>query len=181
MRQCDVYFQCLQKICADFQKTEVSVCLLICLTFYNSIPRNQRVAITGKTITRSPVPVPASEYLHVLAAAAAGFTSCKCDLLRRHYSLNSNVCNLILPSVSLMFSALEPVYPVYFQSNTSQSPPIHFFLSQFQSCTSSMASLVSTRPSSCNCLSASLAAVFLICPVTFFKFCTHNIDLFVRG
>ena len=99
------------------------------LTFYNSIPRNQRVAVTGKTITRGPVPVPASEYLHVLATAAAaagGFTSCKCDLLRRHYSLNSNICNLILPTVSLMFSALEPVYPVYFQSNTSQCPPFTF-------------------------------------------------------
>lgn len=64
-----------------------------------------------------------------------------------------------------MFSALEPVYPVYFQSNTSQSPPLQFFLSQFQSCTSSMALFVSTRSSSCNCLSASLAAVSRFAPL----------------
>lgn len=47
------------------------------LTFYNTIPRNQWITVTGKTITRGPVTAPASEYLQVyniLAAAAAAFT-----------------------------------------------------------------------------------------------------------
>ena len=57
------------------------------------------------------------------------------------------------------------------------SPPFSFspFPSQSQACISSATSPASTKPSSCNCFSASLAAVFLICPVIFFKFCTNNI------
>lgn len=41
---------------------------------------------------------------------------------------------------------------------------------QFQACTSSTASPVSTRPSSCSCFKASFAAVFRICPVIFSSF-----------
>ena len=98
------------------------------LTFYNTIPRNQWVhAVTGKIITRGPVTSPASEYLQVYNVLVAAFTPCKCNLLHRHYSLNSDVCNIILARVSLMFYTLELVYP--FQSNTSQPFSILFFLS----------------------------------------------------
>ena len=78
------------------------------LTFYNIIPRNQWVEVTGKAITRGPVTAPASDVLPSLHVSA---------LLHRHCSLNSDVCNLILATVSLMFSVVELVYPVYFQSN----------------------------------------------------------------
>lgn len=84
----------------------------------------------------------------------------------------------IVPSVSLMFSALKSVYSIlyiFILVHLRVNPLSSIFLSQSQFCTSLMTSLVSTRPSFCNYLSASLAAVFLICPVIFFKFCTHHI------
>lgn len=60
------------------------------LTFYNTIPRNQWITVTGKTITRGPVTAPASEYLQVyniLAAAAAAFTPVvRSRVPHRHYS-----------------------------------------------------------------------------------------------